>query len=117
MEGIREGTQINLVFNYVKTTSFYVLLETFKMHDIKIYMYQLLTALKTLASYCIVHRDVKPSNFLYSVEEKSGYLIDFGLSEIVIYYNQIYRKLIHKIKCKEMHRIQMKLLRNYIKHS
>lgn len=53
------------------------------MLDIKRYLYQLLTAISTLASYGIVHRDIKPSNFLYSSEEKTGYLIDFGLSEIV----------------------------------
>jgi len=46
-------------------------------------MFQLLTAISTLASYGIVHRDIKPSNFLYSCQERTGYLIDFGLSEIV----------------------------------
>lgn len=56
------------------------------MKDIKNYLYQLLSAIKTLSSFGIVHRDIKPSNFLYSKEEKCGYLIDFGLSEIVIEY-------------------------------
>ena len=48
-------------------------------------MFQLLTAISILAKYGIVHRDIKPSNFLYSTQEHSGYLIDFGLSEIVFY--------------------------------
>jgi len=53
------------------------------MRDIKNYMFQLLTAISALASYGIAHRDIKPSNFLYSSQERTGYLIDFGLSEIV----------------------------------
>lgn len=53
------------------------------MEEIKIYLYSLLSALKTLKDFGIVHRDVKPGNFLFSRKEKKGTLIDFGCAEIV----------------------------------
>ena len=31
-----------------------------------------------------MHRDIKPTNFLYDPPTKSGLLIDFGLSEIEV---------------------------------
>ena len=50
--------------------------------EIKHYMYSMLKAVEHLANNGIVHRDIKPSNFLYDREQKSGLLIDFGLSEL-----------------------------------
>lgn len=52
------------------------------MLDIKLYLFQLLSAVKHLADKGIVHRDIKPSNFLWDPKSKKGILIDFGLSEI-----------------------------------
>ena len=52
------------------------------MNDIKLYLFQLLSAVKHLADKGIVHRDIKPSNFLWDPKSKKGILIDFGLSEI-----------------------------------
>jgi cell division control protein 7 len=57
------------------------------LNEIKHYMYSLLTSLKHLSSKGIVHRDVKPSNFLYDPETRTGLLIDFGLSEVEMDHN------------------------------
>jgi len=57
--------------------------------EIKFYLYSLVQSLIALHNYGIIHRDIKPGNFLYSIKLRSGVLIDFGLSEIVkkIYFS------------------------------
>jgi cell division control protein 7 len=52
------------------------------MVDTKYYLKALLTALKHLHSHRILHRDIKPNNFLYNMEMKTGMLIDFGLAQV-----------------------------------
>jgi serine/threonine protein kinase len=50
-------------------------------HQMAEYMYKLLQALNYLHRYDIVHRDVKPANFLHNFESKTFRLIDFGSAE------------------------------------
>lgn len=45
------------------------------------YMIALLTALKRVHKFNIIHRDVKPSNFLYDRNTKRYLLVDFGLAQ------------------------------------
>jgi cell division control protein 7 len=49
--------------------------------DISRYMYCLLSALNVVHQLQYIHRDVKPSNFLYNMNQKTGILIDFGLAQ------------------------------------
>ena len=49
-------------------------------------MYTLLTAVEHLANWGVMHRDIKPTNFLYDPKSHTGLLIDFGLSELEIDY-------------------------------
>ncbi|XP_068740030.1 cell division cycle 7-related protein kinase-like [Montipora capricornis] len=48
--------------------------------EIKQYMRNLFIALKRVHSFDVIHRDVKPSNFLYSRDTERYRLVDFGLA-------------------------------------
>lgn len=56
--------------------------QTFEPNHIKHYMRSLLLGLKELKQHGIIHKDIKPSNFLYNPVERKGVLIDFGASVI-----------------------------------
>ena len=49
---------------------------------IRQYMRALLRSLKDIHKRGIVHRDVKPANFLFDYESGDGVLCDFGLAEV-----------------------------------
>jgi cell division control protein 7 len=49
--------------------------------DIAIYLRSLFTALKSVHEHKILHRDIKPTNFLYDPATQHGVLVDFGLAE------------------------------------
>ena len=74
--------KIFLVFEYFKFKPFITYFSQFDMPKIRKYLYELLISLQTLKNCGIVHRDVKPGNFLYNPSTEKGILIDYGLSEI-----------------------------------
>lgn len=49
--------------------------------EISRYMFCMLSALEHVHKHGYIHRDVKPSNFLYNVAQQTGVLIDFGLAQ------------------------------------
>ncbi|KAF2765280.1 kinase-like protein [Teratosphaeria nubilosa] len=51
------------------------------VEDMRVYFYSLFTALKWTHECQIMHRDIKPTNFLYSPSQRRGVLVDFGLAE------------------------------------
>ena len=52
-----------------------------KISEMRLYMKSLFTALRAVHLKKILHRDVKPTNFLYNPQEERGVLVDFGLAE------------------------------------
>ena len=63
--GYRKESQVSLVFEYQRSQSFLVFVESISKNDMKSYLFQLLSAVKHLCDKGIVHRDIKPSNFLW----------------------------------------------------
>lgn len=55
-------------------------------------------ALKELKDLGIYHRDIKPGNFLYDLENRRGLLIDFGLAEIDIAYKDRLEQLVNQME-------------------
>ncbi|SAL98183.1 hypothetical protein [Absidia glauca] len=77
----REHENVFLVMPFFKHDDFRTCYRQMNLDDIKHYFKSLLTALKHLHGRGILHRDIKPNNFLYNMELKSGMLIDFGLAQ------------------------------------
>jgi serine/threonine protein kinase len=79
----RQGGTV-LIFELVQASSITNTisdLQTMTRHQMAEYMYKLLQALNYLHRHDIVHRDVKPANFLHNFESKIFRLIDFGSAD------------------------------------
>ncbi len=57
-------------------------MENYSLNDVHFYIKSLSDSLKRLHSLQIIHRDVKPSNFLFNKSIKVGLIIDLGLCEL-----------------------------------
>jgi cell division control protein 7 len=80
--GYRLEGQVSFAFKYQKSKPFQTYLTKLSLDEVRNYMYELLKAINHLAANGIMHRDIKPTNFLYDPESQTGLLIDFGLSEL-----------------------------------
>ncbi|KAK5823346.1 cell cycle protein kinase spo4 [Linnemannia elongata] len=73
--------QVIVVLPYFEHRDFREYYKTLPMDGIRCYFRALLKALMHVHANDIIHRDVKPSNFLYDVQRKTGMLVDFGLAQ------------------------------------
>lgn len=69
------------VFDYFDHQKFSSFFHNCELKTVKIYMYRLLKTLAILAKFKVIHRDVKPENFIFNVRTGESRLIDFGLAE------------------------------------
>ncbi|KAI9202648.1 kinase-like domain-containing protein [Polychytrium aggregatum] len=78
---LRHQDQVILVLPFLKHDEFRDFFLTLPCDDVRAYLRALFSGLKHIHSHGVVHRDIKPANFLYSVQHKSGAIVDFGLAQ------------------------------------
>lgn len=78
---LRCRDQVLLVMPCINFTDFRYIYMSTDLGEMRSYMSELLKALAFTASKGVIHRDVKPTNFLYDIHTKRGVLVDFGLAE------------------------------------
>jgi cell division control protein 7 len=77
----RHEDQVVAVLPYFKHEDFRSYFRLMTISDCQIYFRSLFTALASVHAKGILHRDIKPTNFLYDRYKKRGVLVDFGLAE------------------------------------
>lgn len=78
---LRSNDQVVAILPYFPHKDFREYYRDFTIPDIRLYLQSLVTALCSVHEEHIIHRDIKPTNFLYSPSERRGVLVDFGLAE------------------------------------
>lgn len=80
---LRKGDEIAFVMPFISHIRFVDYFDKMGTLELQDYMRNLLIALKHVHSFKVIHRDVKPSNFLYDRRNKKYLLVDFGLAQIL----------------------------------
>lgn len=79
----REMNHVVLVMPYFPHDSFADYVGCLTITELQNYLRNLLIALRRVHSFGIIHRDVKPANFLYNRKQQRYSLVDFGLAQEV----------------------------------
>lgn len=77
---LRNKDHVVIVMDYFPHDRFQEALPWMSAEDGRDYMENLLIALRRIHQHNVIHRDVKPSNFLYNREKGMYALVDFGLA-------------------------------------
>nr|POE74388.1 cell cycle serine/threonine-protein kinase hsk1 [Quercus suber] len=77
----RHQDQVIAILPFFQHQDFREYYRDMNISDVRVYLRCLFTALDSVHEAEIVHRDIKPTNFLYSPSQQRGVLVDFGLAE------------------------------------
>lgn len=77
----RKDDHVVIVMPYMEHQPFVEIIGSLSFEEVRQYIYHLLKALKHIHQFGIIHRDIKPTNFLYNRQEKTFALVDFGLAQ------------------------------------
>ncbi|XP_071821368.1 cell division cycle 7-related protein kinase-like [Apostichopus japonicus] len=80
---LREQSHVVMVMPYFPHDKFHHFIQNMTVEETREYMKNLFLALRRVHQFNIIHRDVKPSNFLYNRKERKYALVDFGLAQKV----------------------------------
>lgn len=78
---LRHNESVAFVMPYLSHDRFHDFYDKMPLDEIQCFIKNLLIALRRVHKYNVIHRDVKPSNFLYNRSSRQFLLVDFGLAQ------------------------------------
>lgn len=77
----RKEHHVVIVMPYMEHQAVGEIVGSLTFEEVKHYIFHLLKALRHIHKFGIIHRDIKPTNFLYNRQKKEYALVDFGLAQ------------------------------------
>ncbi|XP_063741423.1 cell division cycle 7-related protein kinase isoform X1 [Eleginops maclovinus] len=77
----RKEDHVVIVMPYMEHQAIVDIIGSLTFEEVRLYIYHLMKALKHVHQFGIIHRDIKPNNFLFNRKSKMYALVDFGLAQ------------------------------------
>ncbi|KAK2901188.1 hypothetical protein QQF64_014694 [Cirrhinus molitorella] len=77
----RKEHHVVIVMPYMEHQTFVDIVGSLSFEDVRHYIFHLLKALRHVHKFGIIHRDIKPTNFLFNRQKREYALVDFGLAQ------------------------------------
>ncbi|XP_068995639.1 cell division cycle 7-related protein kinase [Embiotoca jacksoni] len=77
----RNEDHVVIVMPFMEHKAIVDIIGSLSFEEVRLYIYHLLKALSHIHQFGIIHRDIKPNNFLYNRNSKMYALVDFGLAQ------------------------------------